>query len=215
MLFTKIRGIIGSHIAKNQSLYLFLLLAFILGVSAGAFTVNGLSTTQRDELSNYFQGFLQLLNNQSGMDGGELFSTALLENLKLVAVIWVLGVTIIGIPFIFLLVGIKGFITGFSSGFIINAIGMKGVLFTLFALMPKEIIIVPCLIALGVNGINFSLRIIKNRSSRTALKDGLKANLVSYCFVTLFFSLFIFAGVLLEAYVTPVFIRMLAPVITG
>ena len=213
-MFTKIKRIISSHIAKNQSSYFFLLLAFILGVSAGAFTVNGLSTTQRDELSNYFQGFLQLLSNQS-MDSSELLSATLLENLKLVAVIWVLGVTIIGIPFIFILMGIKGFITGFSSGFIISAIGMKGVLFTMFALMPKEIIIVPCLIALGVNGINFSLRIIKNRSSRTALKDGLKANLLSYCFVTLFFSCFIFAGVLLEAYITPVFIRMLAPVITG
>lgn len=214
MLFTKIKHIIGSHIAKNQSSYFFLLLAFVLGVSAGAFTVNGLSATQRDELSNYFQGFLQLLNNQS-LDSSELLSVTLLENLKLVAVMWVLGVTIIGIPFIFILMGIKGFITGFSSGFIINAIGMKGVLFTLFALMPKEIIIVPCLIALGVNGINFSLRIIKNRSSRTALKDGLKANLLSYCFVTFFFSCFIFVGVLLEAYITPVFIRMLAPVITG
>ena len=213
-MFTKIRGIIGSHIAKNQNAYFFLLLAFILGVSAGAFTVNGLSATQRDELSNYFQGFLQLLNNQS-MDSSELLSVSLLENLKLVSVMWVLGVTIIGIPFIFILMGVKGFITGFSSGFIINAIGMKGILFTLFVLMPKEIIIVPCLIALGVNGINFSLRIIKNRSSRTALKDGLKTNLISYCFVTLFFTCFIFAGVLMEVYVTPVFIRMLAPVITG
>lgn len=213
-MFTKIKHIIGSHISKNQSSYFFLLLAFILGVSAGAFTVNGLSTTQRDELSNYFQGFLQLLGNQS-MDSSELLSVTLLENLKLVAVMWVLGVTIIGIPFIFILMGIKGFITGFSSGFIINAIGMKGVLFTMFVLLPKEVIIVPCLIALGVNGINFSLRIIKNRSSRTALKDGLKANLLSYCFVTLFFSCFIFAGVLMEAYITPVFIRMLAPVITG
>lgn len=213
-MFTKIKRIIGSHIAKNQSSYFFLLLAFILGVSAGAFTVNGLSSVQRDELSNYFQGFLQLLSNQS-MDSSELLSATLLENLKLVAVMWVLGVTIIGIPFIFILMGIKGFITGFSSGFIINAIGMKGLLFTLFTLMPKEIIIVPCLIGLGVNGINFSLRIIKNRSSRTALKDGLKANLLSYCFVTLFFSCFIFAGVLMEAYITPVFIRMLAPVITG
>jgi stage II sporulation protein M len=214
ILFTRIKGIIGSHIAKNRSSYFFLLLAFILGVSAGAFTVNGLSTAQRDELLNYFQGFLQLLNNQS-MDGSELLSVSLIENMKLVLVMWVLGVSIIGIPFIYMLVAVRGFITGFSSGFIINAIGMKGVLFTLFALLPKEIVIVPCLIALGVNGINFSLKIIRNRSSKTLLKEGLKENLLSYCFVTLFFSCFIFAGVLLEAYITPVFMRMVAPMITA
>lgn len=213
-MFSRIKAVIGSHIAKNQSSYFFLLLAFILGISAGAFTVNGLSTAQKDELSNYFQGFLQLLNNQS-IDGGELLSVTLLDNLKLVAVMWVLGVSIIGIPFIYLLIAVRGFITGFSSGFIINAIGMKGMLFTLFALLPKEVIIVPCLIALGVNGINFSLKIIRNRSSKTPLRDSLKTNLLSYCFVTLFFSCFIFAGILLEAYITPVFIRMIAPLVTA
>ena len=213
-MFSRIKAVIGSHIMKNQSSYFFLLLAFVLGISAGAFTVNGLSTVQRDELSNYFQGFLQLLNNQS-FDGSELLPVTLLENLKLVAVMWVLGVSIIGIPFIYMLIAVRGFITGFSSGFIINAIGMKGVLFTLFALLPKEVIVVPCLIALGVNGINFSLKIIRNRSSKAALKDSLKANLLSYCFVTLFFSCFIFAGILLEAYITPVFIRMIAPLMTA
>lgn len=213
-MFSRIKAVIGSHIMKNQSSYFFLLLAFVLGISAGAFTVNGLSTVQRDELSNYFQGFLQLLNNQS-FDGSELLPVTLLENLKLVAVMWVLGVSIIGIPFIYMLIAVRGFITGFSSGFIINAIGMKGVLFTLFALLPKEVIVVPCLIALGVNGINFSLKIIRNRSSKAALKDSLKTNLLSYCFVTLFFSCFIFAGILLEAYITPVFIRMIAPLMTA
>jgi stage II sporulation protein M len=125
------------HVAKNKSTYFFLLVAFVIGVSAGAFTVNGLSTAQKDELTSYFQGFLGLLNNQS-VDSSELFSTSLLENLKVVLVLWVLGVSIIGIPFIYLLIGIKGFVTGFSSGFIITAIGMKGVLFTLFAMLQKK-----------------------------------------------------------------------------
>lgn len=188
-------------------------MAFVLGVSAGAFTVNGLSTMQRDELSNYFQGFLQLLNNQN-LESSELFSTALVENLKLVGILWILGVTIIGIPFIFIIMGVKGFITGFSSGFIINVLGLKGVLFTTFALLPKEIIIVPCLIAIGVNGINFSLHIAKNRSANDNLKNNLKASFISYCFVTAFFSSIILAGIILDAYITPVLVRIIAPVVT-
>jgi len=212
-LFKKLRNVIGEHIAKNRNAYLFLLMAFILGVSAGAFTVNGLSTMQRDELSNYFQGFLQLFNNQN-LESSELLVTALLENLKLVALLWILGVTIIGIPFIFIILGVKGFITGFSSGFIINALGLKGVLFTTFALLPKEIIMVPCLIAIGVNGINFSKNIAKNRSTHDNLKDSLKTSFLSYCFVTAFYSCFILAGIILDAYVTPVMIRIIAPMVT-
>lgn len=213
-MFAAIRKMIGTHISQNRNTYIILLLAFALGISAGAFTVNGLSSIQREELANYFQGFLQLLDIQK-VDSSELLSISLMENIKIIAVLWVLGVSIIGIPFIFLLMCVKGFITGFCSGFIIHAIGIKGVLFTVFALLPKEIIVVPCLIALGVNGINFSLKIIKNKNIRHMSKESLKASFFQYCFLTLFFSCFIFIGVLVEAYITPVFIRMISALIIG
>ena len=184
-------------------------MAFVIGVSAGAFTVNGLSKIQRDELTNYFQGFMQLLGNQR-VDSTELFKISLFENIRIILALWILGVTIIGIPFIFALIGIRGFITGFSSGFVIQAMGAKGILFTLFALLPKEVFIIPGIIALGVNGINFSLGIIKSKSIRHITKESLKSRTIGYCVVTLFYSCFIFGGVLIEAYITPVLIRILS-----
>ena len=212
-MFKKIKNVIGEHIAKNRNAYIFLLMAFILGVSAGAFTVNGLSTMQRDELSNYFQGFLQLLNNQN-MDSSELFSTAFMENLKLVGLLWILGVTIIGIPFIFIIMAVRGFITGFSSGFIISVLGFKGIIFSIFTMLPKEILIVPCLIAIGVNGINFSLWLARNKTTQNNTKDNLKGSFISYCFVAAFFSSIILAGIILDAYITPVIVRIIAPTIS-
>lgn len=209
-MLSKIRSLILNHIKNNSNRYLLLLAAFVIGVSAGAFTVNGLSAVQREELSYYIQGFLQLLDKQS-IDGGELFSIALMENLKLIGALWILGVTIIGVPFIFILVGIRGFITGFGSGFLVMTMGMKGVLFFLITLMPKELLVIPGIIALGVNGMNFSMNIIRNRTSRHFVKDSLKTSFFSYCFVTAFYSLFIIAAVLLEAYIIPVFIRITAP----
>jgi stage II sporulation protein M len=125
----------------------------------------------------------------------------------------VLGVTIIGIPFIFILIGIRGFMTGFSSGFMINAIGLKGVLFTVLTVLPKELIIVPCMIAIAVNGINFSMKITKNKTIQDNQKTGLKAAFMSYCFVTLFFCCIILAGIIFDAYVTPVLVRMIAPAV--
>lgn len=207
----KIREILVKHIKNNSNRYFLLVMIFVIGVSAGAFTVNGLSAIQRDELSNYFQGFLQLLDNQI-VDNSELFKISLTENIKLIAIMWILGVTIIGIPFIFVLVGVRGFITGFSSGFIIKTLGIKGALFTFSALIPKEIILIPCIIALGVNGINFSLNIMKNKSIKHISKQSLKSNFASYCFVTAFYSCLIFGAVLIEVYITPVFIRIITPI---
>jgi len=185
-------------------------MAFMLGVCAGAFTVNGLSTMQLDELSNYFQGFIQLFNNEN-MKSSDLFSIALIENVKLIGVLWILGVSIIGLPFIFLVFGVRGFITGFSSGFIIRVLGMKGLLFSGFALLPKEIIIVPCLIAIGVNGINFSMRIAKNKSPEGIQKTSLKTAFLSYCMITLLFTVIILAGILFDAYITPILLRIVLP----
>ena len=185
-MVTTIRKLLLQHIHINMRLYFSLLLAFCIGISAGAFTVNGLNAIQRDELSYYFKGFIQLIDTQK-LESSELLKISLFENLKTAFILWVLGVTIIGIPFIYVVVGIKGFITGFTSGFIIKITGMRGVLFTLFAVLPKEIIIVPCIIALGVYGINFSLSIIRNKSIKHLSKDGLRSNFFAYCLVTLFF----------------------------
>lgn len=212
-MLNNIREILIKHIRNNSKKYFFLLLAFIAGVSAGAFTVNGLSTIQKEEITNYFQGFLQLLDNQK-IDSSELLKISAVENYKTVIVLWILGITIIGAPFIFLVIGIRGFITGFTSGFIIETLGMKGVLFTIFTILPKEIIITPSIIALGVSGINFSLGIVRSKSIRRISKESIKANFIGYCAVTLIFSCIIFTGILVEGYVTPVFTRMIAPVIT-
>ena len=209
-----IRGTLIQHIKNNTRTFFILVLAFVIGISAGAFTVNGLTASQAQELKHYFSGFLQLYNNQI-VDSSELLKIAVLENTKLVLLLWILGVTIIGVPFIFLLVGIRGFITGFSSGFIVETMGIKGVLFTLLALLPKELFIVPCFIALGVSGINFSQSIVKNRSMKHISKESLKSKFAAYCAVTLFYSCMIFVGILIEAYITPVIIRIIIPYITN
>lgn len=188
-------------------------MALVAGISAGTFTVNGLSSIQREELTNYVQGFLSLMDNQI-IDSNELLRLAIIENAKIVLILWILGVMIIGIPFIFFIIGIKGFILGFSSGIIIKTLGFKGIIFSLFALLSKEIFILPAIIAIGVNGMNFSINIIKNKSIKHMFKENLKTDFFAYCFVTLFFSLFIILGALIEAYITPVLIRIISPMFT-
>lgn len=186
-----------------------LFIAFIIGVGAGIFALNGLAIAQREELNNYFQGFLQLLENQK-INSNELLKISTISNIKIVFILWLLGVTIIGIPFIFAVMAIRGFISGFCSSVIINALGIKGVLLSFFTIVPKEIILIPCFLVLGVNGINFSLNIIKNKSIRSISKENLKSSFLSYCIMTLFFSCIVFFGAFIEAYVTPFLIKIIA-----
>lgn len=212
ILLHKIRDLLFKHIKNNSNRYFLLFMIFIIGVSAGAFTVNGLSTLQSEELIHYLRGFFNIMDKQR-INSNELLMISLQENTKLIVLLWILGVTIIGIPFIFLLILIKGFIIGFSSGFIIKTMGLKGILFGLSALFPKEIIVIPCIIALGVNGINFSLNIIKSKSIKQVLKQNLRMDLIGYSLSTILFSMFILIGTLVETYIIPVFIRIITPII--
>lgn len=213
-LISIIRRTLIKHIRNNSRVFFTLSLAFIIGVSAGAFAVNGLTAVQNEELRHYISGFFQLFQNQN-VDNSELFEISLAENIKQILLLWILGVTIIGIPFIFIIIGIRGFITGFTSGFIFEALGLKGIFFSVLALLPREIIFIPCYIALGVSGINFSLNIIKSKSSKHLSKDSLKSNFFAYCAVTLFYSGLVFLGILAESYITPVIIRIISPLMTN
>ncbi|MDD4495756.1 MAG: stage II sporulation protein M [Eubacteriales bacterium] len=213
----KLQILIENHIKSNFGKYMLLMLFFIIGIGLGAFTINGLSSVQRNELTNYMQGFLGLIDAQT-IDTASLFRISAIYNLKIILVLWLLGATVIGIPFIFAVIGIRGFITGFTAGFIIRLLGVKGLLFTAIIVLLKEMIIVPCMFALGVNGINFSQNIIRRKNINIKVlnaKENFKSSLTAYCAATLFYSAFLFAGILVEVYLIPILVRMAAPILTN
>ena len=132
----KLQILIENHIKSNFGKYMLLMLFFIIGIGLGAFTINGLSSVQRNELTNYMQGFLGLIDAQT-IDTASLFRISAIYNLKIILVLWLLGATVIGIPFIFAVVSIRGFITGFTAGFIIRLLGVKGLVFTAIIVLLK------------------------------------------------------------------------------
>jgi len=135
-MIKKIHEVLISHIKNNINTYFFLFLMYIGGISAGAFTVNGLSSLQRNELINYFQGFLELFEHQ--------WVTAMnIKNLnnrqrKTCNCLMGPGSNYHRHTLYISSCWYKGFITGFTSGFIIYIMGFKGVLFTFLTILPKE-----------------------------------------------------------------------------
>lgn len=203
--------LLENHIKNNLGKYLLLFSFFILGIGLGAFTVNGLSSIQRYELDNYMQGFFEMFDAQT-INSSSLLKVSSIYNGKMMLILWLLGITVIGIPFIFAVTGIRGFINGFSAGFFIRLMGIKSLLFIAVVILIKEIIIMPSLMTMGVTGINFSQNIIKNRKVSYPAKESFLTSFAAYCATTLLCCAFLFIGILVEAYVVPVLIRIIAPV---
>lgn len=210
MFIKNIGNLIKQHIINNILSYILLFCTFVAGIAAGAFTVNGLSEVQNEELIHYFYGFIEFLKSQN-VEKSIVFYQSLVTNFKIIFAIWFLGVTVIGIPLIFVLIAIKGFITGFSIGFLINCINFNGLIFSIVSILPREIIITPCLFGLAVCGINFSLMIVKSRSKKSYFRHNLKVDFIAYNFLTAIYSLLAIVGIMTETYCGTIVTKNIIP----
>lgn len=204
----RFRDAILNHIKQNNGLYFLVLIFFGIGVGIGAFTFITLDDIQKQELIKYLQNFFQVLTGNN-VDSIAILKQSIKNNLQNWIVIWIIGVTIIGIPVTLILIGIRGFIIGFTVGSFVDGLGIKGVIFTLLAIVPQNIIIIPCFIVMSVISIGFSLMIIRNKLARRVTM-GFWQKFTYYSLFTIVLFLISILGCLIESYITPELVKILS-----
>jgi len=207
-LFRKLRELLLKHIQGNVVIYFIVILFFVVGISSGAFTVKALSDQHKGELISYMQNFFQVLN-QSTFDAFSVLKQSLVNNLQTGILTWILGVTIIGIPLILLIIVIRGFIIGFTVGFLIEQMGIKGFLFCVFAILPQNLFIIPGIIIIAVIAVSFSVMLIKSKLNKNYQVDMVR-QFVLYSTIVAAVFLVILLGSFIEAYITPIFMRFIS-----
>lgn len=192
-------------------IYFLVCMFFIIGISSGAFTVRAISDTQKYQLISYMKSFFQVLNNKP-INELAVLKQSLANNLQTSILIWLLGITVIGIPFILLLIAVRGFIIGFTVGFLAEQLGIKGIFFSMIAILPQNILIVPSILGIAVIGISFSMMVIKNKFNKThSSSHGTLRQFLLYTTIIVGILLIIILGCIIEAYVTPVFMKAISP----
>ncbi len=205
----KTANVVKEHIRDNKYTYLSLFIFYIIGIVAGALSVNELDYHQKTEMTTFFNDFLKLLNSDN-VNGISLLKVSILDSMRIIILFWLLGVTVIGLPVYYLTLGMKGFSTGFSSGIVMGVLGEKGILVSVFCFLPKEVLTIPLIIALAVNGIRLTKGIFKNWIKKPVKKeDTLKCKFMPYSFVAIFFSLFILVMTIMDAFIAPFTLRLL------
>ena len=77
-----------------------------------------------------------------------------------------LGISVIGVPLILFLLFAKGYILGFTIGFILQQLAGKGFLFTVTSVFPHYVLIIPALMIAGVANIDLAGALLKSRFGR-------------------------------------------------
>ncbi|MGB9813846.1 MAG: stage II sporulation protein M [Thermovenabulum sp.] len=199
--------IIIEFIKKNIGLYILLTIVLIIGIIAGSLTVNLLSPLQREELTKYLNMFFINLNNID-LDSSNVFYTSLSNNIKTVITIFISGLLIFGFPLIFFIIFFRGFILGFTTGFFIAEFGLKGFLISILTILPQNIFIILGILSIGVTALYYAFALLK--SKERFYKESYGNLLIGYLFSSFFFSIFLLLASLLEGYISPILIRIIA-----
>ena len=149
------------EIQKNKYKYIFLLTIILIGFISGIIFSNILSYNDHQEISNTLKDyFLGIKNNQSINYLGN-FLNVFSVNYLYMLLIWIFGLSIIGIilnPFILYF---KSFVIGFSVGIIISVYSYLGILGSLLYLFPHLLINLLVYTLLSFYGIKLSIKLFK------------------------------------------------------
>lgn len=149
------------EIQKNKYKYIFLLTIILIGFISGIIFSNILSYNDHQEISNTLKDyFLGIKNNQSINYLGN-FLNIFSVNYLYMLLIWIFGLSIIGIilnPFILYF---KSFVIGFSVGIIISIYSYLGILGSLLYLFPHLLINLLVYTLLSFYGIKLSIKLFK------------------------------------------------------
>ena len=136
----ELRKILLKHINTNARDYLILSIFFVIGVMAGVILINNSDAQSKAEISGYINSFIETINNEGYViDKTKLIQVSIIENIKLVAIIWFAGSTVIGIPLIYIITSYKGFCMGYTISAIISSLGIgkRNVIFNFITLSAE------------------------------------------------------------------------------
>lgn len=193
------RHLIKRHIGENRWQYALLALIFLAGVLLGNYKVPGLDSAVRTHLLSLIDNYLQ--GEMTGnFQGSSVLVQAFINQARVVGVMWFLGLTVIGLPLIVGLVGLRGFSIGFTLGFLIREKAGGGIIISLLAVLPQNLVYIPFLIIWGVVSMNFSIQVLRGFNSGF---PGLMRRFISYTLLMLLFLLVFLIGAFVEAYLSP------------
>ncbi len=188
----KKRNHIVAHLNQHYTIYIFTIILFLTGIIFGAIIVNSMSFIQKQDLFFYLERFFQNFLVEDGVTRKALFQNAMLYHIQFLALLFFLGLAVIGLPIIWVLLFVKGVAIGFTVGYFVNQLGWKGLLFSFSAIAPQNLIVIPVYIMASVFAMIFSFTLIQSIFSKRYKLPVLQ---VFYRYIALFVLLIIGASV--------------------
>lgn len=192
-------------IIPNKTINYFSFFIITLGIISGAIFLVLISQNDKTNVITQITNFMDNINTNN-IDSVQALKNSLFTNFTYILLIWILGMSIIGILFNIFLIYIKGFVVGFSISSIIYVYGIKGILTSFIYIFPHQLLNIFAITILGIYSIMFTnnlyKQIIKNKSI------GFKHFIKKYVYILILTSIITIIATLLETFFTPALFKL-------
>ncbi|MCD5407491.1 MAG: stage II sporulation protein M [Desulfotomaculum sp.] len=203
--------ILFNLIYANWLLCLLAVFFLSLGSILGILAVDYLKPEQVAELNAYLETFLNQATTLE-IDTHQAVKSSIINNLTVILIIYLLGLTVIGMPLVWALLFIRGFALGFTVSFLTQQKSWQGILLAVIAIFPQNIVYIPAVLIGAVASLAFSILLIKRYfNSHLAVWPGF----AGYNILMLLVAIMAVLAGLVEAYLTPWLINNVAMMLTG
>lgn len=179
---------------------------FLLGISAGIFTELMMSSAEKEAMISYLDQYF-LLSNLSDLAFSEIFMKSAGNNLGLLFIMLLSGLTAIGFPVALAALIYKGMALGFSAALLIDSMSFKGVAIVLISMIPQNLLIIPAIILAGVAALNVAFYTISNR--KFGIKKSIAESSGSYLFINVILAAAILVGCFIESFLSPLLTQLI------
>ncbi|WP_017472246.1 stage II sporulation protein M [Amphibacillus jilinensis] len=200
------------HLQNHHLSYFFICILFLMGLIFGAIIVITMHFSQKQDLLFYFNQYISQIDRALA-SSHELFKTALLTHVQYLLIFFLLGLSIIGLPAIWIMIFVKGTFIGFSVGFFVNQYGIRGLLLSTAAILPQNLIVIPVYLLAGAIAMIFSSQLLKRLLARRLSRFTFQP-FVQYCLIFIGFCFLSAIAALIESYVTTYLIEQATNYIT-
>ncbi|MBU9714756.1 stage II sporulation protein M [Evansella tamaricis] len=200
------------HLDEHLPIYIFSIVLLSMGVIFGAIIVNSLSFSQKNDLYAYLSLFFGQVEDGEFASSSAMFTQSFAHYSKLIGLMWFLGLSVIGLPIIFVLLFIKGLVIGFTVGFLVSQMGMDGFVLSFASIFPQNVLLIPIFIIVTTVATSFSMKIWRQVTRRG--HEPIFQYFLSYSLFLLFIGAFIAVVAAYEAYVSPTIMKTVLQLIS-
>lgn len=193
-------------ILPNKKVNLFVIFIVVLGIISGSLFLMVLNDNDKSEVINEISTFTANINTNN-INNLVAFKNALIENIIFILLIWILGMSIIGIIVNVFLIYLKGFIIGFSLSSFFLVYGYKGLLAGFIYAFPTSIIYILICLLLGVYSILFTLNLFNLIFNKDRSLD-MKRFIKKYVLILIISLVLVLVSSLTEGFLVPSLLKV-------